>query len=500
MTNITLPRSTPEAQGVASSVILQYLDALSAAQFNIHSLMLLRHCHVIAEGWWQPYAPEHKRYVYSLSKSFTSSAVGFAVTEGLLTVEDQVISFFPDDLPEEVSENLAAMRVKDLLTMTTGHEEDTTLALMAPGVTNWVKAILALPVQREPGTLFVYNSGATYMVSAIVQKVTGQTVLDYLTPRLFEPLGISDITWDTCPHGINTGGWGLSIRTEDIAKFGQLYLQKGSWDGKQLLPEAWVKEATSKVVPNHNEERDKDTSDWGQGYGYQFWMCRHNAYRGDGAFGQYCLVMPDQDAVLVITSDTGDMQGVLDLVWKQLLPAMESDALPVDTAAQQALQERLASLALPVPEKASVPAAVQAMDGKTFRFADNRTGLKSAALTFNEEGCTLQLEDRFGSHRVRVGNGEWVLNTERLALMKPNLILLGMNLPAQEAMQFAAAGTWGGDDEFAVTMHYLETPHREYLTFSFSEDTLTLAVRNSMVDPQNPMFAQLETEFSGKAG
>ena len=171
MTTFTLPRSTPEAQGVASKAILNYLDALAEKHFSIHSIMLLRHGNVIAEGWWQPYAPEHKRYVYSLSKSFTSSAVGFAVTEGLLSVEDKVISFFPDDLPEEVSENLAAMRIKDLLTMTTGHDEDATMGTVEKGGHNWAKGFLSLPVQHKPGTFFVYNSAATYMLSAIVQKV-----------------------------------------------------------------------------------------------------------------------------------------------------------------------------------------------------------------------------------------------------------------------------------------------------------------------------------------
>ncbi|MEE4194375.1 MAG: serine hydrolase [Anaerolineae bacterium] len=496
MTNFTLPRSTPEAQGVASKAILNYLDALAEKQFSIHSMMLLRHGNVIAEGWWQPYAPEHKRYVYSLSKSFTSSAVGFAVTEGLLTVEDKVIAFFPDDLPDEVSDNLAAMRLKDLLTMTTGHEEDTTTGMIEKGRSDWAKGFLSLPVQRKPGTLFVYNSGATYMLSAIVQKVTGQTVLDYLTPRLFAPLGITDITWETCPMGINTGGWGLSICTEDIAKFGQLYLQKGEWKDKQLLPETWVEEATAKVVPNHIEESDKDTSDWAQGYGYQFWRARHNAYRGDGAFGQYCLVMPDQDAVLVITSDTGDMQGILDLVWAHLLPAMQAEALP-QSEVQPELEKRLKALALPIPLKAAHPANPEKFSGKTFVFAENRTGLRSAAFTFSADGCQLTLEDSSGLHTIPIGNGAWEINIDRLSFLHPTLLQLSMGVPLQEKVKFAAAGGWSEDGTYAVTLQYLETPHHELLSACFGEDTLTLEVHNSMVDPQNPMAAQMETVFTG---
>src|SRR5262249_17904140 len=160
----------------------------------------------------------------------------------------------------------------------------------------------------------------TYMLSAIVQKTAGLTVLDYLRPRLFEPLGIEDPTWGTSPQGVSLGGYGLSIRTEDIARFGQLYLQKGEWQGRQLLPTTRVQAATSRQVSNGSSPQ----SDWDQGYGYQFWRCRHGAFRGDGAFGQYCLVMPEQDAVLAITSGVKDMQAVLNLVWDKLLPALGS--------------------------------------------------------------------------------------------------------------------------------------------------------------------------------
>src|SRR6266545_2290336 len=164
--NFPLSRSTPEDQGVPSEAILAFLNDLKKAKFNLHSFLLIRHGQVIAEGWWSPYEPGCKRYVYSLSKSFTSTAVGFVVAEGLLTVEDRVISFFPDDRPAQVSDNLAAMRVKDLLTMTTGHTLDTMSAVLGQGVENWARAILACPVEQPPGAHFLYNSGASYLLSA----------------------------------------------------------------------------------------------------------------------------------------------------------------------------------------------------------------------------------------------------------------------------------------------------------------------------------------------
>lgn len=238
--NSGLPRSLPEAQGVSSKGILEFVNAVETKNLNLHSLMVVRHGNIVAEGWWGPYAPDLKHTLYSLSKSFTSTAIGMAVAEGKLTVEDKVVSFFPKDLPASVSPNLAAMRVKDLLTMSTGHDTDSTPALRNSAETNWVKSFLAFPVEHEPGTFFVYNSGATYMLSAIIQKLTGENVLTYLTPRLFKPLNILGADWEVDPNGINTGGWGLRLKTEDIAKFGQLLIRKGMWNGKRLLAENWI--------------------------------------------------------------------------------------------------------------------------------------------------------------------------------------------------------------------------------------------------------------------
>src|SRR6478609_1927501 len=292
--------------------------------------MLVRHGQVVAECWWKPEAADKPHVMHSLSKSFTSTAVGLAVAEGKLSVDDPVLKFFPDDAPESPSANLKAMRLSDLLRMSTGHQAES--ARRPTEV--WTKTFLAQPVPFKPGTHFLYNTSATYMLSAAVQKATGQTVLEYLKPRLFDPLGIDHPTWEKSPQGISTGGYGLSIRTEDIAKFGQLYLQKGKWEGKQLVPEAWVEAATARQTSNGSNPK----SDWAQGYGYQFWRCRHGAYRGDGAFGQFCIVLPEQDAVIAITSGVRNMQAILDVVWDKLLPALEPSPLPPNEEAHQRLK------------------------------------------------------------------------------------------------------------------------------------------------------------------
>ena len=318
--SVRLPRATPESQGVSSASIAKFIQAADEKVNSMHSFMLLRHGKVIAEAWWTPEDANKPHVLWSLSKSFTSTAVGLAVHDGKLSVQDRVMGFFPDAAPENPSENLKSMRVLDLLTMSTGHQDEPNLRSSQ----DWIKTFLAHPVPREPGSFFRYNTPATFMQSAIVQKVTGQSVVDYLQTRLFDPLGIDAPKWDKNPQGISIGGYGLYLKTEDIAKFGQLYLQKGRWENQQLIPSDWVQEATNKQVSNGSDA----ASDWNQGYGYQFWRCRHNAFRGDGKDGQFCVVLPDQDAVVVMTANTTNMQAQLSLVWEHLLGEFREKPLP----------------------------------------------------------------------------------------------------------------------------------------------------------------------------
>ncbi|MDD2438221.1 MAG: ChbG/HpnK family deacetylase [Massilibacteroides sp.] len=324
----SLPRSTPEAEKITTKNIQNYLADVKKHKQDLHSLMILRHGKVVYETWLGDNAANKPHILNSVSKTFTATAIGFAVQEQLLSVEDPLINFFPEYLPNTVSENLKAVKIKDLLTMSVGHDKDPTTdvkGLTQPG--DWERMFLSTPVVHKPGTKFVYNSLATYMLSAIIQKVTGHTVLDYLYPRLFRPLGIVGAKWEKSPTGVNTGGWGLFIKTEDMAKMGQFMLQKGNWKGKQLLSKAWFEEATTSKIqqpPVWTPEKIKiKDSDWIQGYGYQIWRCRHNAYRADGANGQFIIVLPEKDAVIVTTADINDMQAEINLIWKHLLNAFK---------------------------------------------------------------------------------------------------------------------------------------------------------------------------------
>jgi CubicO group peptidase (beta-lactamase class C family) len=334
-----LPRSTPEAQGISSQAVLEFVEAADKIN-TLHSFMVVRHGRVIAEGWWKPEAADRPHVLHSVSKSFNATAVGLAIAEGKLSLDDPVLKFFPADAPADPSDNLKALKVRDLLSMSGGHDTEPRSANGGPSV----KQFLAHPLVHKPGTHFQYNSMGSYTLSAIVTKVTGQTSVEYLKPRLFEPMGIDNPEWASSPEGHSIGGSGLKLCTEDVAKLGQLYLQKGQWNGKQLLPQQWVEQATSRQVPNEQESHAKMGVDWQQGYGFQFWRCTHNAFRGDGASGQLIVVIPEKDAVVAITADTGNMQGELNAIWDKLLPAFKDETLPEDSTGQEKVKQRVALL------------------------------------------------------------------------------------------------------------------------------------------------------------
>ena len=437
-----LPRSSPESQGLRSAAVQSFIEAAETLD-SLHSVMVVRHGHVVAEGWWAPYAAGTRHQLYSLSKSFTSTAVGIAQAEGKLSPDDPVLKFFPDLAPASPSANLKAMRLTDLLRMNTGHQTEPPRKADEP----WAKTFLAHPVPFKPGSHFLYNTPATYMLSAAVQQATGETLLDYLKPRLFDPLGIENPTWEASPQGVSTGGYGLSVRTEDIAKFGQLYLQKGQWNGRQLVPAAWVAAATARQTSNGSSP----ASDWDQGYGYQFWRSRNGAYRGDGAFGQFCVVLPEQDAVVAITSGVKDLQAVLNLVWDKLLPAFAPVPLPADADARAALAGKLKGLSLKPPAgSAAIPAGVT---GKTFKFPANDRKLESVELVSAAAGATTLVVKAAGAEwQIVCGDRAWV----------PGRAGWG-RLEVQPA---AAAGAWDGNT-FTAKLCFVETPFVVTLRLTF---------------------------------
>jgi hypothetical protein len=301
------------------------------------------------------------------------------------------------------------------------------------------------------------------MLSAIIQKVTGMTVLDYLRPRLFEPLGFENPTWLTSPQGISTGAFGFSGRTEEIARFGQLYLQNGMWNGRQLIPAAWVAQATAAQTSNGSSP----TSDWDQGYGFQFWRSRHG-YRGDGAFGQYMLVLPEYDAVIAITSGVRDMQSVMNLVWTKLLPAMSSATLPDNAAAQRALQAKLAELTVRVPPGRSTSPLAARVSRRWYTLPENDRGIRAIALVLDSRPPTILVRTDAGESAIAMGIGSWGKNPRGFS----NAIDRLLSVPPNP--EVAASGSWTADSVFTVKLVAPQTPYYSTLTFRFDGDRLLL--------------------------
>lgn len=438
----SLPRSSPAAQGVDARGILGFLDAADRAGIDHHSLMLVKNGHVVAEGWWSPYSSDRVHLLYSLSKSFTATAIGIAIGEGLLSLDDAVTSFFPDKLPAEVPPRVAAMQVRHLLAMASGHADDT-ISAIASGGPDLVATFLSLPPDADPGTLFCYNQGCTMTLSAIITALTGEKLVDYLRPRLFDPLGIGQAHWLELSGGINQGFSGLHAETESIAKLGQLHLQGGRWDGRQLVPEAFVAEARQSHVDN---SPSSENPDWQQGYGFQFWMCRHDAYRGDGAFGQFLVLVPNSDAVIVVTAENIDMQVQADLFWEHLLPALSASATP-DLDADARLAERLATLATAmIDAQAPAPAEVVTF-ARTGESDDRLADLSTMRVEPTAEGSRLVLVRDGGVEcAVELRAGDWTQGA---------VSDVGQLLPP-----VAATGGWTDDETYAADLVFVTSPHR----------------------------------------
>lgn len=305
--------------------------------------MILRHGNVLAEGWWHPYGRDQLHLLYSLSKSFTSTAAGMAEAEGLLSLDDRVVDVFPEHANVVADERIRELTLRQCVRMATGHREDPLERAFQASPDDLVRGFLGVGLDEDQGSIFCYNNLATFVVGAAVQKAAGETLVNFLTPRLFRPLGIDRVYWQTDTQGRNLGFSGLHLTTESIARFGQLILQGGRWNDQQLLDPDWLALATSKQTDNSLREGGPD---WQQGYGYQFWLSRHG-FRGDGAFGQFCVVLPEQDALLITTSATNDLQAVLDAAWDHLLPGFAEAPLPADETTAAALTERLEQLSLP---------------------------------------------------------------------------------------------------------------------------------------------------------
>ncbi|MFD9091290.1 serine hydrolase domain-containing protein [Streptomyces prasinus] len=470
MTAHPLPAGAPAALGVDASGVHAFLDALDdAPDIEPHSLMILRHGRQAAAGWWAPYTPERPHLLYSLSKNFTVTAAALAEAEGLIDFDAPVVSYFPEFEADITDPRSRAMLVRHVASMASGHEAETVDAAYATDPAEPVRGFLLQPPGRDPGTVFAYNQPCTYTLAAIVQRRTGQSLTDWLRPRLLDPLGIGETLWQRDRTGRELGFSGLHATTDAIARLGLLYADDGMWEGKRLLPEGWVARASRPRTTTTGAMGKNGRQDWDLGYGFQFWRSRHG-FRGDGAYGQFCLVLPEHDAVIATTAATEQMQRYLDLVWRHLVPAFRPGPLTGRDAEDRALGERLARLALPPVAGGPVPPE-RARDRPATRFTPYGGGcaeqptLTAVEVTADTGGrWTLSLVE--DGHRL-----DLPLDGEGWAV-------------SEQPCPAAVSGGWSDDATFTADVVFLETPHRLGVTCSLTDRTFTAHWRTRPLSPR----------------
>ena len=395
---------TPESAGISSEAIERFYKEIETLKMPLHSFLLLRHGKLVTEGYWSPHTPEERHIVYSVSKSITSIAVGFCIEEGLFKLTDKVVDILADIIDYPIDELTKAMTVRHLLTMCSGHPSATDRTGH-----DWVRTYLSTPPSCPPGAMFNYDSMATHTLCTIIQKMTGMKMMDYLKPRLFDPLNIEGAYCLDDPMGINTGSRGIHCKTRDLAKLGQLFLQNGSWEGKRIVPDWWIREATKRQVDTSSNNINLDGN---TGYGYQFWRLRGDAYGCRGIGGQWIVVIPGLDIVWVSTGcllgDEGSDDLILRLFWSIIAPFIQPEPLPENSGTYARLLALSRGLSLPIPSGLTCGELLHYLPGKMFRFSDNEAGCSSISFSIINDGLKLTLHFGNESLRINAGLERWI--------------------------------------------------------------------------------------------
>lgn len=483
----TMPRATPYERNTDPAVVLAMLDTIGRENIELHSLLIWQRDALITEAYWAPYGPARPHMMHSVTKSFTSMAVGLAVDDGLLSVDDPVMRFFPEHAALNPAPNLAKMRVRHLLTMTSGHERGISGGSWRRVTTSWIEDFLRQPVPYEPGEVFVYDSAASYMLSAIVQRVTGRLIHDYLDERIFRPMGMSPaVTWDRGTDGVNTGGNGLACTARDMLRLGILHLQGGEWQGRQLLSRRWVEEATAMhmrdvvlgvFTGDHylgpDEAGDGTPASRREGYGYQWWRGPHESFSANGLFGQYCIILPQENAVVAFTGGLADSdRRVHALIYDVLRPGL-GRGVPLRDRSQE-LSERISALALKTEPPVVVRGQLPQKQSGTWRIAANDQGVAEIGLHPDAGGVEFTLVDSDGAHHIRAGYGSWV---EDMTTM-PGARLHHSYQP-QQGLRVCARARWlppeGGQHVLEMDWVFVETAFRDTVRLLFGDDMLRMS-------------------------
>lgn len=445
----------PEDANISSVGLIKFMDSMDERQINLHSFMLLRHGDVVAEGYYKPFEKDDEHIIYSVTKSFTSAAIGLAIEEGLLSLGDKIIDFFPEKIENNVHPYTAQMTIEHLLTMSTVYAKSTDT-----NCNDWVKGFINSKPTHRPGTTFAYDTTGTHTLCAILQKLTGMTVHQYMKTRLFDKIGIGQVKWDSCPMGINKGGSGISCKTEDMARFGQFYLQKGNWKGQQILSTAWIEASTTKQIDTSNTRFMLEGKN---GYGYKFWLTRNNGYCAFGMGGQFILVLPDKDLVFVTTANTmmyrEGHQLILDSFWENIYPYVYDNRIERDEQSYNILQSKLKDLSLILPKGEKYSEVQNEFSNKIIQLEDNPYGFNSVQFNFSKQQCTIHFHKENESAEINFGMRDWIKAKEPF-----------------RGFECVAAATWVDAKTLVINVQTYIEVQMFILTCRFEEDFIVIHI------------------------
>jgi CubicO group peptidase (beta-lactamase class C family) len=455
-TGSSLARVSPGEAGISSNAVATLLNDARTRHLDLHDLLIYRGGAVGVELYKWPYRAGQPRIMHSVAKSFTSAAIGLALEEGALQLDDKVISFFPSELPAVVDAKLAAMTVEDLLTMRTGQAEETSGARWRGLKTSWTAEFFKIPLAHPPGAKYVYTSAASYMLSAILTRATGKTLHDYLRRRIFEPLGIEGEQWDLAPDGVNPGGNGLTCKPEDLLKFGMLHLNRGVWEGKRILPADWIESATRR--------RGAD------GYGYHWVTGTQGDFFAMGLFGQLIGVFPGYDAVIVINSAIQHTEACSRI----LIPLLHRhlSALFLETGIDEPDRDRALSAAvveLAAPERlASATPRPELLGTRRYTLSPNLLRSHELTIQVSEDACVLQLRSERGGYAIHSGIGHWIEGKTRFPGAR---LHHGYDL---EGTPVVAGARWKSDNTLEIDWIFIASVFRDQVVVHFDGDRVTL--------------------------
>ncbi|MCR5264703.1 MAG: beta-lactamase family protein [Clostridiales bacterium] len=464
---------TPEQAGVPAAAVRRFAEDLESRHINIHSFVMLRRGKLYAEAYYAPWKPDDKHRMYSSSKTFASMGVGLMIGEGKLSLDDRVTNFFPEYLPETVPEYLAMTTVRDLLMMATPYQANN----YGFDDTNWVRtffdpdsSVSKHRADHRPGTVFQYNTCATVVLTAIVEKLAGMRLTEYMKPRVFDKLGMSPDIW--CverPEGGDWAGSGVMCTPRDLAKFADLIAHDGVYGGEQIIPADYVRAARTKQIDNRitNSVHDEQL-----GYGYQIWCTRYGGFALNGMGCQVAIGLPNEDAVLAVTGDTQassvGYHEVLNAYWRNIYPYLASDEpLARDDAADAELGAYLSGRHVLLTEGDMTSPLAGKVSGRKYAFSPNRAGIAEAGFAFSGDEGEMSYVNATGSHKIRFGFGK------NVAGEFPETHYYGRKIgqPAGRGYRIVSSAAWGTGYQLLITVYsvddYLGTLR---IQASFSED------------------------------